>query len=232
MPGFGERSEQRLLASIAALSTQRTEVLLPDAAQAGESLLAHLLRHPGVEQAELAGDLRRRIELIARIDLVVSTRDPEAVFDHVARAPMTGSVRERTAQEASVRLLTGLDVSLHAVPPDAYGIGLLRATGSAAHVAKLQAVGQTRGVRLTDDGLHRGSRPLRVRAEDDVYRHLGLPAIPPELREDVGEVEAALAGTLPVDLVRRDDVRGLVHRHTVYRTGRTRSRRWPAAPRL
>ena len=84
VPGFGERSERRLLAAIAALSTQPAQVLLSEAVHAGESLLAHLRRHPAVEQAELAGDLRRRVELIARIDLVVSTRDPEAVIDHAA----------------------------------------------------------------------------------------------------------------------------------------------------
>lgn len=219
VPGFGERSERRLLEAIAALSTQPSQVLLSDAIHAGESLLTHLRSHPAVEQADLAGDLRRRVEVIARIDVVVSTRSPEAVLDHVAHGPMVGSMSERTGSEASLRLVTGLDARLSVVSPEAYGIGLHRATGSDAHLAKLQAVGRTRGLRLAADGLHRGSRALRVRGEGELYRHLGLPEIPPELREDAGEVEAALAGNLPADLVRREDIRGFVHCHTVYSDG-------------
>src|SRR5262249_53711969 len=128
--------------------------------------------------------------------------------------------RSATGDQAHLRLVTGLDVRLLLVSPDAYPLALHRATGSEAHVRKIAAVAGARGMRMEADGLYQSGRSLPIRREADLYRHLGLPKIPPELREDAGEVEAALGGTLPPDLVRTDDIRGLVHCHTVYSDGR------------
>jgi DNA polymerase (family X) len=219
VPGFGERSEQRLLAAIEALGTRSLKTLLPEATHAGEMLVAHVRRHPAVERADLAGDLRRRRELIDRLDVVVATRDPAAVLDHVAGAPMV-TVRGRTADEAELRLAAGMDVRLSATSPETYAATFHRMTGSDAHLARLADIAEARGLRLARDGLYRDGTRLPIREEGELYRHLELPGIPPELREDAGEVEDALAGTLRVDLIRPTDIQGFVHCHTVYSDGR------------
>jgi DNA polymerase (family X) len=108
------------------------------------------------------------------------------------------------------------------IPPRHHPTELLFATGAPAHVERLQRVAHQRRLTLAATGLFRGrqARPLSLASEDDVYRRLGLPYIPPELREDEGEIEAAFGGTLPTDLITREDIRGLVHCHTVYSDGR------------
>lgn len=231
VPGFGERSERRLLAAIEALSTERERVRLPEAADLGERLLAYLRHHPAVERIDLAGDLRRRVELVDRLVIVVATLDPEPVIDHIARAPMVGAVHARTHDEVRLRLVTGLDVEILLVPEEAYIVTLHRATGSEAHVAKLAAAGQARGVNIEAGGLRRGSRSVPVPGEAELYRHLGLPEIPPELRDDAGEVEAALVGDLPLDLIRRMIFAVSCTATLCTRTAGTRSRRWPAERR-
>jgi DNA polymerase (family 10) len=218
--GFGARSERRLLAAIEALEAGGATVGLPEAERVGDVLLAHLRRHAAVKQADVAGDLRRRREAIDRLDLVVATREPAAVLDHLRDAPMVGAVHRESDTEPRLRLITGLDVHIRLVAPEAFVVSQHRATGAPAHVAKLAAVAAGAAMRLEATGLYRGRRPLSIRREEDLYRHLGLPAIPAELREDAGEIEAALAGTLPRDLLQRDDIRGFVHCHTVYSDGR------------
>jgi DNA polymerase (family 10) len=221
VPGFGARTERRFLAAMAAPPPDPPRLGLADATHAAGTLLAHLRRHPAVERADVAGELRRRVELIDGIDIVAATDDPATVMAHLAGAPSIGRAQALDgAGEARLRLVTGGEVRLHAVPPAAYAITLHRATGSDAHVAKLEAAARGRGVRLAADGLYLGSRRLALRGEAELYQHLGLPEIPPELREDAGEVEAALAGTLPRELVRSQDIRGFVHCHTVYSDGR------------
>lgn len=218
--GFGERSERRLLEAIAEQKGPKGGTLLADAADVGERLLAHLRRHPAVERADVAGDVRRRVELVPVLDLVVATRDLATTLDHAAGAAMVGSVLERGDGEIALRLVSGPDARIRAVAPEAYPLALFRATGSDAHVAKLATVARSRGLGLEADGLFEGARRVSVASEGDVYRRLGLPEIPPEMREDRGEVEAARAGSLPQDLVRLEDLRGLVHCHTVYSDGR------------
>jgi DNA polymerase (family 10) len=160
VPGFGERSERRLLAVIEALSTERERVRLPEAADLGERLLAYLRHHPAVERIDLAGDLRRRVELVDQLVIVVATRHPEPVIDHIARAPMVGAVHARTHDEVRLRLVTGLDVEILLVPEEAYVVTLHRATGSEAHIAKLAAAAQARGVSIEAGGLPVGRAPF------------------------------------------------------------------------
>jgi DNA polymerase (family 10) len=133
--------------------------------------------------------------------------------------------RDGTAAAASERVLRarlagGALVEARAVAPSAFPVALLRQTGSEGHLRKLEQVASFKQMTLAEEGLHRSGRPLALDTESDVYRELGLPFVPPELREDRGEVEAAVRGTLPAPLLRLEDVRGMVHCHTVYSDGR------------
>jgi DNA polymerase (family 10) len=222
--GFGPKTERRILEAIGSLSRGEDAPLhLHEATAAGESLLAHVRVHPAVVAAELAGELRRRTETVVRLDVVAAAADPGAVVEHVTRYPLVASVIEQDPSGTLVRL-AGTPVApvakVHVAPPRAYPWALHRVTGSAAHLARLEEHARERGIDLRPTGLFRAGRPLAVRDEADVYRRLGLPWIPPELREDAGEVEAAAAGRLAPRLVALADIQGLVHCHTDYSDGR------------
>jgi DNA polymerase (family 10) len=220
VPRFGARTERRILTAIAALQTQDPRVGLAEAAEQAERLIGQLGRIELVHRVALAGDLRRRVELIGELDAVVASPDPAAALERVVRIPLARSVSPLSASEARLRLVTGLDARVRAVSPESHAVALHRATGSVAHLAKLESLGAARGVRWEADALYRGAERLVTHTEAELYQHLGLPEIPPELREDTGEIEAAIAGSLPADLVRVEDLRGLVHCHTRYSDGR------------
>ena len=215
--GFGEKTERRILESIHALETTAPEasppgrVLLPHALDVAERVLAHLRAVPGVTAAEVAGDLRRWTETADRLIVVLASRKPEAVLDGALASPLLVSRGTRDGLTVRATLVTGLPIELRLTTPDHWAAALLAATGSDAHLRALEPLARERSVDLE-----------RTLGQDEaqIYRRLGLPYIPPELREGAGEVNAALAGTLPDDLVTLEDVQGLVHCHTVYSDGR------------
>ena len=217
--GFGAKTERRLLEAIRSLSHREDELHLHEATAAAESLLAYVRAHPAVAEADVAGDLRRRRETVSRLDVVVASRDTRAVVEHVVRYPLVASVLAQGVSDARVRLAGGVAVSVRVARPRAFPWAVLRATGSAAHLARLEERARAAGIVFRADSPSRAGRPLPVRSEGDAYRHLGLPWIPPELREDAGEIEAAAAGELDAPLVTLADIQGSVHCHTDYSDG-------------
>jgi DNA polymerase (family 10) len=207
--GFGPRTEEKILEGIRGLATREERVLLHHAEREAEGLLRHLKGAPQVARADVAGALRRREETVTEISLVAASRDPAKTIRHFSSYPMLATVLERGPGHCAARLPDGLRVELTVAPPAAYATALHRLTGSRSHLQKLDAVAQTKGLTLTD-----------ARDEADLYLRLGLPPLPPEVREDEGEVEAAAAGDDFADLVTDEDVRGLVHCHTVYSDGK------------
>ena len=220
--GFGEKTEQKILADIEALRTRGTETLLHEATREGDALLAHLRASTAVARAELAGALRRRRETIDRLVAVAAADKGQAedALDHAARYPAAATVLERDETRVLMRLPDGLNAEVHVHPAARFATAWHWRTGSEGHLAKLQIVADARGLKLDESGLTRAGRRLPVKEEADLYRELELPFIEPELREDEGEVEAAVTGTLPADLLRVDDVQGLVHCHTHYSDGK------------
>jgi DNA polymerase (family 10) len=218
--GFGERTEQKILADIEALRTRGEDTLLHEATRQGEALLEHLRASPVVARAELAGALRRRRETVDRLLAVVAARRPADALAHAARFPLAAATLEQDDARVSMRQPGGLNVEVHAVAPARFPVTWHRLTGSEAHLAKLSALARAKGLALDERGLVRSGRRLMVKDEADVYRHLGLRFLEPELREDAGEVEAALMGELPERLVRVEDIQGLVHCHTHYSDGK------------
>ena len=220
--GFGAKTEQKILADIEALRTRGTEILLHEATREGDALLAHLRASPAVARAEIAGALRRRRETIDRLVAVSAVEKgmAEDALDHAARYPAAVTVLERDATRIVMRLPDGLNAEVHVPPAARFATTWHWLTGTEGHLAKLKVVAEARGLEMDEDGLTRGGRRVSVKEEADIYRELELPFIEPELREDEGEVEAAVTGTLPTDLLRVEDVQGLVHCHTHYSDGK------------
>jgi DNA polymerase (family 10) len=220
--GFGQRTEARILESLARLKVQpASRVLLSDALDAADRLLSYLRGAP-VARVELAGSARRMKETVVDLDLVASSDRAGEVSAALARFPLAAETLAQGDTKTTVRLANGLRVDLRVVAPEDHATALHHLTGSKAHHVELRGLARDRGYSLSEYGLARldGGAAVKVATEAELYATLGLPFIPPELREGDGEVAAALAGTLPADLVRQDDVRGMVHCHTRWSDGR------------
>jgi DNA polymerase (family 10) len=226
--GFGAKTEQKLLEAIAGHKDRERRIHLHYALRTGQRILEYLGTAPGFRQAELAGSLRRRQETVSQIVIVASAKTPDRLIDHLLRFPLVVRVEEQTAQYCSVVLSEGFKATLFAVKPEEFPAVLLQATGSEAHLRKLQQVAAKRKFKLTERGIQKVAtsksknpkQEIRVKTEADIYARLGMQYVTPELREDQGEVEAALAGRLPEDLITTDDIRGMVHCHTTYSDGK------------
>lgn len=188
-----------------------------------ESLSAWLRTHaPGLVEARVAGPLRRRAELVGDVHLVASAPHPAPVLQALTRAPHVAQVLTLGTSACGVRLAESeLRVHLRVVPEADFATALLHATGSEAHLLRLQRLAHERGLHLGAEGLFReGGSRVPVQDEAALYRLLGMPYVPPEMREDSGEVEAALAGQLPEELLMHEHLQGAVHSHSTWSDGR------------
>jgi DNA polymerase (family 10) len=219
LPGFGEKTEHNILLELAAHGTHEQRHLRAVAAQYGEALLAYIRSLAGVERAELAGSFRRCKETVGDLDLLVSCATGPSVTDHFIEYPEVAEALAHGPTKASVRLRSGIQVDLRVLRPMCFGAGLHYFTGSKAHNIAVRRLGQQRGLKINEYGVFRGARRTAGRDEMDVFRAVGLPWIPPELREDRGEIEAARNGRLP-QLVELRDIRGDLQSHTTDSDGR------------
>jgi DNA polymerase (family 10) len=220
VPGFGARTEARLLEALAAQAGQpERRMLRATIAPLAEHMVAALARVPGVERCELAGSYRRGRDTVADLDLLVAATDDSRVIDAFCALPQVAEVVASGGTKATVRLGSGLQVDLRVVPPESYGAALHYFTGSRAHNIALRRRAQLRRLRLNEYGLYRGEEAIAGRTEEKVFAAFGLPWIPPELREDAGEFDAAERGALP-RLVELADIRGDLQTHTTDSDGR------------
>jgi DNA polymerase (family 10) len=218
---MGARTEENILKGIAMVkrSAQRRPlgVVLPVA----DELVALLREIPGVRELEVAGSLRRRKDTIGDIDILVTTsKSADRVMEAFIGAPQVAQVLSHGPTRSSVVLAVGLQADLRVVEPIAYGAALQYFTGSKDHNVAVRERAVRKGLKLNEYGVWRVKDEHRVasKTEEDVYRAVGLPWIPPELREDEGEIEAAAAGTLPT-LIEPGDIRGDLHIHTKWSDG-------------
>jgi DNA polymerase (family X) len=207
--GFGKKSEERIRTAIERYEHGVDRLLLADALVIGSRLLRHLRADPFTIDAEIAGELRRWHEVIDRIDLVAASTDPEKTAARFSKHPEVIRVELLRGGEASTRLAGGARAKLSAVSPERYPVELVAATGSFEHVSKLASRARAKGLVLPE---------IRAPSEEELYGLLGLAFVPPELREDLGEVERAELGELE-PLVDVSDIRGMVHCHTTYSDG-------------
>jgi DNA polymerase (family 10) len=218
LPGFGAKTEQRIAEAIERQLAQVKRFKLAIAAQYADALLAYLKQAPGVAEVAAAGSLRRAKETVGDIDLLATAPDGAAVCRYFTQYPDVAEVLQSGETRASVVLKSGLQVDLRVVPQQSYGAALMYFTGSKAHNIRLRNLAADQGLKLNEYGLFKDRRAIAGATEEDVYSALGLPWIPPELREDRGEIEAAKRRALP-QLVERDDLRGDLHAHTKWSDG-------------
>jgi DNA polymerase (family 10) len=220
VPGFGERTEAKLLAALAAGTTDGAQRMLRSSVAAlAEHLVAQLARVPGVSACELAGSFRRGRDTVADLDILAAATEESPLVDTFVGLPQVAEVVASGGTKATVRLGNGLQVDLRVVPPVSFGAALHYFTGSKAHNIALRRRAQLRGWRLNEYGLHEGDEMIAGRTEEELYAQFGLPWIAPELREDTGELEAAERNALP-RLVELADIRGDLQTHTIDSDGR------------
>jgi len=218
--GFGERLQERILEGIAFVRSASGRRRYAQAMLTAQRLLAFLRAQPGIERAELAGELRRGLETVDGTDFVVSGRPEtcEAVLEaFLGVAPP--SMAKRAGDRAETMLADGLRMRVRCVPDEQFVTALLFATGSDRHVEALRARAERMQLKLAPDGLHARGGRVQARDEEDVYAALELAWVPPELREDEESLTLAALDALP-SLVTWDDLQGCFHCHTVYSDGR------------
>ena len=218
LPGFGPRSAENVLRGLSFLRRQSATLLVHHAAREAEEARAALSRLKGVSRAIVAGDVRRGSE-VARDIVVVLVADeaPARVLERLAALPGVDELAGQDDRRATLRFAGGSLVQVVVTPPVNAGAVLVEATGSPAHLAELQAHAAGKGITLRGAALWRGSEFVATPDERTVYAAIGLPEIPPELREGIGEAVRAERG-LP-RLVEAADIRGFLHCHTTYSDG-------------
>ena len=222
LPKMGAKSEAKILQGIAELEKYGDErTPLGEALPLAAAILAALEQVPGVTQTAVAGSARRMRETVHDIDLLIAATDAAPVMDAFVSLPQVEAVSGRGPTKASVTLLNGLQVDLRVLPADRWGTLLLYFTGSKAHNTRLRELAQKQGLRLNEYGFTPadGRAEIRCATEEEAYQTLGLPYILPTLREDRGEIEAALAGALP-DVIRIEQIVGDLHMHTTWSDGK------------
>jgi DNA polymerase (family X) len=219
LPGLGAKTERKILDGIAFVRSSRGRRRYPAALQAAGAFLDWLRELPAVQRAEIAGTLRRRLEIAESIDLVAATSEAGAVIEAFARLNGVVEVLSDVGGRAVARLGDGVLVHLRCVSAEEYSAALVTDTGSPAHVEALVARASAQGLALTPAGLAASEGPINLTDEAELYGRLGLEYVAPELREGSGEVEAAAAGKLP-RLVSVEDLRGVFHCHSTYSDGR------------
>lgn len=219
LAGFGAKTEEAILSGLAGLEGSARRVLLSQAKPYADAIVARLREAPGAGAVEAAGSYRRRRETVGDLDVLAVCARPEPVMDRLASYDGVARVLARGGTKMTVRLKNGLQVDLRVVPEEAFGSALQYFTGSKAHSIELRARAQARKLKLNEYGVFRGRRRVAGRTEEEVYAALGLPLIPPELRESRGEIALALAGRLP-KLVTLGDIKGDLHMHTTVTDGR------------
>lgn len=218
LSGFGPKLQAKILAGIAAVKKNAERSLLSDATQAAEAVLEGVRGIPGILRSSIAGSVRRRRETIGDLDLVLSTGDPAGVLPACAALPAVEEVLSLGDTKASVRLDGGMQLDVRAVSDLEFPYTLHHFTGSKEHNVALRARAQAMGLKINEYGLWRGEERVPCRDEAAFFAALGLAYIPPELRENMGEIEAAEAGALP-RLVEAGDLRGVLHTHSVHSDG-------------
>jgi DNA polymerase (family 10) len=219
LPGFGTKTEQHILETLAAQATSTRRFMLAVATQYAEPLVGYLKQGPGVRRVAVAGSYRRAKDTVGDLDILVTASMGRSITDRFVAYPEAAEVLAHGETKASIRLKSRLQVDLRVVPEGSYGAALQYFTGSKDHNVALRHLAQQRGLKLNEYGIFRGDRLVAGGTEESVYAALGLPWIPPELRENRGEIEAARAGRLP-PLVDAADLLGDLHAHTKATDGR------------
>jgi len=213
LPGFGEKTEMHIAEALQVQAGGAGRFKLVTAAQYAEPLAAHLRAVAGVHRVGVAGSYRRARETVGDVDILVTAEAGSPVMERFIAYDEVAEVLSHGPTRSSVVLKCKLQVDVRVVEPSSYGAALHYFTGSKEHNIAIRRLGQEKGLKINEYGVFKGDRRIAGETEESVFKAVGLPFIPPELREDRGEIEAARAGRLP-RLVEPDDLMGDLHAHT------------------
>jgi len=217
--GMGEKKVQDIKRGIELLKESTVRMPLGLALPIAEEIVHEIGKIPGTKGTIAAGSLRRMKETIGDIDILTMADDGESVIKAFTQLPLVKDVLAAGDTKGSVILKGGMQVDLRVVKPDSYGAALQYFTGSKAHNVKLRTIALRKGFKINEYGIFRGDEKITGETEKGIYKTLGLPWIPPEIREDNGEIEAALDGDLP-HLVELGDIKGDLHTHSKWSDGK------------
>jgi DNA polymerase (family 10) len=218
LPGMSEKSEENILKAIEVFRRAAGRFLLDTAFETAEVLTAWLRDSPAVEEVTPAGSLRRGRETVGDLDLLVTGREPASIAGHFVKFPGIAAILAKGEDKVSVKLKNDLQVDVRMLERSACGAALQYFTGSKEHNVALRDRAKRHGWKLNEYGLFHGEKVLASRTEEEIYAKLSLPWIPPELRENLGEIEAADKDALP-KLVELGDIRGDLQMHTTASDG-------------
>jgi DNA polymerase (family 10) len=220
LPGMGDKSEAKIIAGIEALSRRSNRIPIGRAWPFAQELLRYLRDVEGVKAVELGGSLRRMRATVGDIDILAAAKDSGPIMDALVNRKDVARVLGKGETKSSVEFTHGLQAQLWVHPPEHWGTALVYATGSKDHNVRLREYALKQGYSLSEHSLQRkdGSE-VTCEREEEVYKTLGLPFIPPELREDRGEVQAAIKGSLP-DLIELKDITSELQTHSTWSDGK------------
>lgn len=213
LPGFGSKTEQAIIADIEAHVKQKQRIKLVTAAQYAAPLVAYLQQVAGVEQVIVAGSYRRRKETVGDLDILVSAGKSDKVMQAFVQYDEVREVLAKGTTRSTVILRSGLQVDLRVVTRNSFGAALYYFTGSKAHNIAVRRRAQQRKLKINEYGVFKGNKQIAGKTETSVFEAIGLPYIPPELRENTGEIDAAEHHRLP-KLIELNDLRGDLHAHS------------------
>jgi DNA polymerase (family 10) len=215
LKGFGARTESNIRRGLERLQQQTGRALASVAMDLAEDFIERISSNVDLERIDYAGSLRRMVETIGDVDLLVASDDPVPVMDAFTGIGIVERVLAKGEAKSSVLTRQGLQVDLRVVPAEAWGAAMIYFTGSKAHNIRIREMAVRKGLKLNEYGLFdaKSGTLIVAKTEQEVYERLGLPWIPPTMREDRGEVEAALDGSLP-DVLTQKQLRGDLHTHT------------------
>jgi DNA polymerase (family 10) len=219
LPGFGEKTEKNILEAIEFTKRSKGRFLLGDILPKVKEIYEKLRNLKEVEKIEVVGSIRRMKETIGDVDFLVISKNPGPVMDFFVSLPGVIKVWGKGTTKASVRMKEGFDVDIRVLPRNSFGAALQYFTGSKEHNIALRKIAIEKGMKLSEYGLFKGSKMIAGEFEEEIYQKLGLDWIPPELRENRGEIEAAILHKLP-KLINYKDIKGDLHVHSKWDGGK------------
>ncbi|HEX5130902.1 MAG TPA: DNA polymerase/3'-5' exonuclease PolX [Candidatus Krumholzibacteria bacterium] len=230
LPGFGEKTQTNILAGIARFRKYSQRFLYSTALAEATAILAVVAAVPGVERSLIGGSLRRHKETIGDIDILATAADAEPVMDAFTGMDNVATLVGRGPTKSSVITKSGIHVDLRVVKDSEFPAALHYFTGSKEHNTEIRAIAKKKGYKLNEYGLFKDEKAVKIVDEPALFKKLGMDYIPPELRENTGEIEAAIKHELP-ELIKADDIRGVFHCHSKWSDGRSTVREMAEAAR-
>ncbi len=221
LEGFGEKTQENILKGIEYIKKYQERHLYNIALGEAEKLYNALKENKKIIRVSLAGSVRRKKEIIKDIDIVASTKDSTPVMDYFTSLPDVETILAKGDTKSSIRLKSGINSDLRTIPDKTFPYTLHHLTGSKNHNHAMRSRAKANGMKMSEYGLFKGNKLIPCKDEEQIFNKMGLAYIPPELREDMGEIEAAEKREIP-ELITDDDIRGTFHAHSVWSDGSVR----------